>query len=48
MSQGQLKSRNLKDEGCISDSQDDNEKQIYDNLERYSDLYIFNQLADQA
>ena len=44
--QGQVKSRNLKNEG--SDSQDDNDKQTYDEIERYSDLYIFNQLADHG
>ena len=40
--QGQVKSRNLKNEG--SDSQDDNDKQTYDEIERNSDLYIFDQL----
>ena len=45
-SQEQLKSRNLK--GEVSDSQDDlqdNDKQTYNEIERNSHLYIFNQLA---
>ena len=42
--QGQAKSRNLEDER--SDSQDDNDKRTYDEIERNSDLYIFDQLAD--
>ena len=39
-----MKFRSLNDEG--SDSQDDNDKQVYDEIECNSDLYIFYQLVD--